>query len=526
MPELAKQEAKNYLAHFPKKISKELVDYVTNEVLLSSRYIFTHRVKKQQYGYCTHCKKEFETKNLKHNEKAACPKCNSWCFVKASGRGRKQMMDQAYFTWYEKSIKNPKAIVARGIHVIRDYRGDYKNVKTEFCNEVWYIFDMKNEPVMFRECTWWGRWVHGKKGYERIQNVHCYFYQFDRSYIEYLGYSAESIKTAVKNTPYSWSGWEQYDHKDMVEFFALYTKYPCIEYLTKLGFSNLVRGKLQGDRTYSAINWRGKNLFGVLKIDKKDLTAINELQGKGTKINITFVFLRILQMSKKNNWNLSIEEVIEITENYEYYFDEFKTVAQYTTGRKIINYIDKQKNKGIKHLNSKTQILTTWRDYIEDCIKLQKDLTKENVLFPKNIYTAHQNTIKQVKIRENEEFNKKIQERSKKLKNLEFEYKNLMIRPAESSLELIEEGKALNHCVGNYAERYAKGETAILLIRKIHEPNKAYFTVEVRENMVTQVRGKHNCSPNDEVKEFMEAFKEEKLKKKSKKAKEKIAIPA
>lgn len=524
--QLTEIEVKNYLNHFPKKISKELVDYVTNEVLLSSRYIFTHRVKKQQYGYCTHCKKEFETKGLKHNEKELCLKCKRLCIVKASGRGRKQMIDRGYLTWYEKSVLDPKVIVARGIYVIRDYRGDYREVETEFHNEVWYIFDMKSGPVMFRECTWWGNWVHRKRGYERIENAHCYFYKFNQSYMDYVGYSRESIREAVKDTPYSWSGWEHYEHKDMVEFFTLYTRYPCIEYLTKLGFSNLVRGKLEGDRTYSAINWRGKSLFNVLKIDKKNLTEINELKRKGIEINITFVFLRILQMSKKNKWNLSIEEAIEITENYEYFFDEFKTVAQYTTGRKITTYIDKQRKKDIKHLNSKTQILTTWRDYIEDCIKLQKDLTKENVLFPKNIYTAHQNTIKLVKIKENEEFNKKIQGRSKKLKNLKFEYKNLMIRPAESSLELIEEGKALNHCVGNYAERYAKGETVILFIRKINEPNKPYFTVEVRENMVTQVRGKRNCSPNDEVKEFMEAFKEEKLSKKSKKNRVKIAIPA
>lgn len=74
-----------------------------------------------------------------------------------------------------------------------------------------------------------------------------------------------------------------------------------------------------------------------------------------------------------------------------------------------------------------------------------------------------------------------------------------------------EEGKKLNHCVGSYAKRHAKGETNILFIRKIGEVNKSYFTVEIINNKIIQVYGFSNEKANKEVEEFIEMYKKEKL---------------
>ena len=93
--------------------------------------------------------------------------------------------------------------------------------------------------------------------------------------------------------------------------------------------------------------------------------------------------------------------------------------------------------------------------------------------------------------------------------------------PASSQNELIEEGKALAHCVGGYAERCSKGETDIIFIRKNDEPNKPFVTMEVRENEVVQVRAFKNRKPTEEVLEFVEEFKKQVLNKLSKKKKRK-----
>lgn len=529
MAELTKEEVKEYLEHFPKIISEELVNYAINTVFLKSRYIFTHREKKQQYGYCTYCKSEFETEGLKHNSKTICPKCYSDCTVKASGRGRKYMEDNAYFVFYEKSVIDKDVIVARGIDASRNYRGDFKNVETKYTVRTYYIFDTKNKKgIMLAEPTWWGSWVHRQVNLQQYKTVYSYFHKYNSTKLMYQGVSRDSIKEAVKDTPFSWSGWEQYDHEDMVKFFDLFCKYPCIEYLTKLGFTHLVRGKLEGETTYRAINWNGKNLFNVLKISKQDLKGIKE-----KNIHASYLCLYLLQRSKKFRWDISLEDIKQL-EYIAGYCRDIKELDELFKGisvKKALTYLEKQKQKFKKHFSYNSSSFQVWKDYIRDCKILEMDLTKENVIFPKNLYTAHQNTIKQVEYKENLELNLKIEKRLKKISDkYNFESRGLIIRPATSTKELIDEGKALHHCVGGYADRYAKGETIILVIRKVEEVDKPYYTVEIKGNEIRQVRGKHNRQPTEDVEKFIEEFKENKLTKKSNKknkiSKEKLAIPA
>lgn len=42
---------------------------------------------------------------------------------------------------------------------------------------------------------------------------------------------------------------------------------------------------------------------------------------------------------------------------------------------------------------------------------------------------------------------------------------------------------------------------------KKEEPDKSYYTVEVRDDEVMQVRGKYNADPSEDVEEFMKIFK-------------------
>lgn len=58
----------------------------------------------------------------------------------------------------------------------------------------------------------------------------------------------------------------------------------------------------------------------------------------------------------------------------------------------------------------------------------------------------------------------------------------------------------------SYAERIAKGETTILFVRKEAEPVTPYFTMEVRDGKVIQLRGKCNCPPKKDVIAFEKAF--------------------
>ena len=91
-----------------------------------------------------------------------------------------------------------------------------------------------------------------------------------------------------------------------------------------------------------------------------------------------------------------------------------------------------------------------------------------------------------------------------------FEYGDLSIVIPETMQEIIDEGKALKHCVGGYAERHAAGKLAILFIRHKSTPDTPFVTMEVHGIHVQQVHGYRNDIGKplpSSVKEFVEEFK-------------------
>ena len=138
-------------AHFPDQMSQPFCDYVTNVAFLKSRYFFVWRVGKKQFGYCTHCKNEYETeKLLRHRDLVTCRCCGSECGVRSSKMGRKYMVDEAYVVWYERSLINPVAITARGVYVVRDYRGDFRKVETLMETKALYVFEPGKSAMLIR----------------------------------------------------------------------------------------------------------------------------------------------------------------------------------------------------------------------------------------------------------------------------------------------------------------------------------------------------------------------------------------
>ncbi|MED0670623.1 PcfJ domain-containing protein [Aneurinibacillus aneurinilyticus] len=500
-------------AHFPKQVSQGIVDFARDVALLQSRYIFTRRVKSLQYAYCTHCRKEYlrgpgtdYPLYLRHNEIKKCPKCQSVCTVKASGRGRKYLSDDAYFVYYEKSVIDPNAIVAWGLYVERDYSGNYYKTETKFRTVAMYLFQ-PGKSMMLYQSYWEDKWTKRKavrsEFNNSMKNKSCYL-------------SMESVESAVQGTPFQYSTWEKYTNQsaDLVRFFDLAAKYPCVEYLTKLGLRGLIEAKLLDYQTYGVVNWRGKTLEKVLRMSK---SQIKELRTSNIKIGP--LVLHSYHFYRKHGLSLSFQEAHLLRGlSTGYYLSEAMKLSAYAPFTRIVRYILKQLRRedvrrgGVRgHFWEDSTVLITWRDYIRDCQELGMDLEQEHILFPNNLYAAHQKTIKKVKFKQDKELNLQIQARLKSLKKYNFEANGFILRPATDTAELIQEGNELSHCVGGYAKSYANGETNILLLRKASEPDKPFYTMEVRNGHITQCRGLKNCSPTDEVKAFIDLFTVKKL---------------
>jgi len=499
-------DMKDYIAHFNPKVTKKMEKFATDKVFIFSRYIFTHRKGKQQYGYCTHCKTEFKLFGLKHNEETECPNCKSHCIIKSSGIKRSSFVDEAYFVYYEKSKVNPNAIVARGIYAIRDYRFDYQNIETQFETMALYIFEPGKSTSIKRYAYYSYQYGMCRVGsWELCSSIYSHANQGHIGNIRSL-YCRESIKSAVKGTNFQYSCWESYDYEDMIKFFDLYAKYPCIEYLTKFGMSNFVYSKLRGDSNYGALYWKGSNINKILRLDKKSINLL-----KSYKNEIHPLFLRLFQMSIKDGSNLTFNE-IEKLRSYAFYYKDLLKLHKYAKLRKLSTYLDKQYEKdNNKHFYDKASILTIWKDYIADCNVLEMNLSDDRIFYPKDLHVEHIKTSARIKSHENELYDMKIKKRLESLSKYNFQHEGFLIRPAYSTKEMIDEGKALNICVGNYKngymENYALGRTNILFIRKVDEPNTPFYTMEIRKDSIIQVNGYCHDNPTAELKVFIDIFK-------------------
>lgn len=154
--------------HFEQQneVSQKLLDYITNSVMGWSKYLFTHREGRRQWAYCTSCRQEHPTEQtLKHGQDAQCPHCGCSATVKASGIGRKTLIDHAYLLWYERSQVDPDILIARGLYCTRDYTEDYRKTETAVKDIARYLFKW-GEGGQMKHRTYWtngGKWYEQKR---------------------------------------------------------------------------------------------------------------------------------------------------------------------------------------------------------------------------------------------------------------------------------------------------------------------------------------------------------------------------
>ena len=203
----------------------------------------------------------------------------------------------------------------------------------------------------------------------------------------------------------------------------------------------------------------------------------------------------------------------------------------YANAGRILKYIknqtDKRKEKNPdKRSISQNDTAQAYRDYLQECEQLHLDLHDKEILFPKDLTAAHNRTMEQVKFEKNKADQKKFQKAVEKLEKFAWSEGEFFIRPAREQMELTAEGKALHHCVGGYIKRMAEGETAIFFLRKVSEPDKPFYTLELQKKRVIQCRTEHNASYDrkPDVKKFVDMWMEKVVKKGgNKKAKEAAA---
>lgn len=119
---------------------------------------------------------------------------------------------------------------------------------------------------------------------------------------------------------------------------------------------------------------------------------------------------------------------------------------------------------------------------------------KELTQWHDDVAQAHQRMQDRIRAAKDLELRKMCQTIDKtKRKKWEYEEGNYLIRLPNSLDEIREEGAIQSICIGSYTEMHASGRTNLLFVRKKDNPDQPFLAIEVRNNRIQQIHGKHNA---------------------------------
>lgn len=449
------------------------------------KYLFySHKAKR---AFCSACGESFEpTKGLKHNDMTVCPKCGAALKAKHESRIGK-LNDIVWTVWAQNDGDD---LLLHYYRTITDYSDDFRHPCVETTEQFRTLIDDKYHDFM-----WW----HPQSRDGRTQPE------------RWMKYAKRGIwwNSFTSN---KWQPWAPYVFGDLNEA----VKKSRLKYCPLDGLLDSFGGRNDDGtiRDWSIDRWlnaytRVPQIELLFKVGFKQLT--HEAAGNGIKVNTSATNIRdalgitnrqVKQLLKLKDPTKSEYEMIR---DFDCSAEEARWLAE-TKSRwameKMIKYAPLS-----KYISYFTDIelddYGSYCDYVKWIVALNYDL--KEWLFPKDFQQAHDRLMEIYYIEQDKSKNEQIALVAD-ASDLDFHYNGLFIRPAMSATELRKEGTTLHHCVATYADRMARGETLIMFVRREKEPDTPFYTMEVKNNEIVQLRGSHNCAPTPEVAEFRAEF--------------------
>jgi len=310
---------------------------------------------------------------------------------------------------------------------------------------------------------------------------------------ERLKFYPESFEELLKGTEIQYTGIGKVIDSEKDRWWYSISRYviiaahwPWIENVLKNGMTKLYMNIINSEADMRYIT--PKNIMKY----RKSLKEKPEIRGSR--------FLKTKRIADKKKLSIS-DDIIDSIGN-----DDLELIlAQFSKMNidKVVRYINNQSAK----FNAKYD-LQFYRDYMEMMKQVGTPISDDITTYPPNLKKAHDDAIRKLNTIKQEKNNGSYVKYYFKLKELNFSKGGLMIVVPTDVIEIIIEGQELGHCVGSYVDRVAKGQTAILFVRRSESPLQAFYTMEYNEGKVIQCRGHHNADTTPEVKEFIREWLE------------------
>lgn len=331
---------------------------------------------------------------------------------------------------------------------------------------------------------------------------------YDTSFIKYSG-----AKEAWEKEPHdTWSLRRE-------GYFYSWIKNPCVEQLIKAGFPVMAKS-VMANRTYA------KDVLNLNKTKATDIIGLPKpFYNLAKEQNMTLADIARLKMILKEFPDANVDAFQELRSNRkgltELDINTMVQISQYGISfKQIADYFKEVKeNQFFFDLGS---ILLFWRD----SLKMAKDLDmrfRKDIKYPKSLKLHHDKltfyTNQLAEAIEAKHFDEAVEDA------LQYEYAGdkyedgtedkFFISIPKTPQELIDEGDAQCHCVASYLDSVSNKACIIAFLRKKEEPDESYFTIEIRNNKIMQLKGFSNvlCCDEETLKFIKKWMKVKRLKK-------------
>lgn len=460
---------------------------------------------KQVAGICSACGHEVTIHGIKQGSKAICPHCRHELTAKPRSRRGSNMYDRDTF----EVIQNmgDGRLVIRIIKAYFSYKTDipdvniYENARqfiwqdadSKFCTEHYYY--SYNSGIL----TSW------KKGI-RPEYIMCQR-QFEAGTCGRL--YTTNLPETLSGTPWQYCTIADfynhfYEKMQALPFLREHLEHPKLEHLCKVGFYNIA-SDLVYKNTANRLDETQNRTHRILGVAAEDVDFLRNMDIDLSTLATFQTYSGLRERQRLFAWQLKHDVNRDIMD-----------ILRHMTVHKFITYMDKQYSflrfrktpHNTQRYSSMQDLVSEYRDYIEICSKLNYNLKSSFVLFPKDIQKEHDKAAHRLNRKANAEAKRKFTAVYKSIsEQMSFEKGEFQIICPSAPDDVIFEGQALHHCVGNYVDRILRNECLILFLRKCCEKQKPYYTIEVRGRQIVQVRGIGNCPPTDEVNKFLDEFK-------------------
>ena len=480
-------------------VPDEMEKWIQQEIFPDNYLFFSRKNKNRTEFSCTVCGDgSWRKKGWKHGEVTICPKCGN----RVKAYSRKQ----------EKTAKVPVVLlqVCGDEWVERQFRaeciwkkGERKEIK---------LFEEMRIVIPKGKC--WGTVYYGmltdadefeQEFWDRNKaNKHALrSFLYPRNLDEVLPYG--NLQNSGLNLLCK-------TKINVNKFIIIYHKWPWLEYLAKAGMTNLAADIMEEGlwKEPKLINTCAKSLKDALRLDGNRTNRMKQINGG---LNI----LEWLQHEQLNGWKIS-QDTLEYLQKKKVRLEDCQEILQELGSvTRMINYIKKQQV-------SPRKLTQTWRDYLRMARDEGMDTSDDIIRFPKDLKFRHDQLVERINARRDEErlkaerkkhanLDKQIRKHLPEVRRYFWEDDNYMIIPAGKCEELIEEGRALHHCVGSsgvYMNRMAEGKSWILFLRKKAELEKPYYTIEIsmEDDRILQYYSEFDRQPDkNTISKILERFK-------------------